>query len=52
MSYSSIVPCTAVARVQARLMIFTMCSVEKINGVIVGMCVDVYIFLVIIGGRA
>ena len=49
MSYSSIVPCTAVARVQARLMIFTMCSVEKINGVIVGMCVDVYIFLVIIG---
>ena len=34
MSYSSIVPCTAVVRVQARLMIFTMCSV--IYGVIVG----------------
>ena len=26
MSYSSIVPCTAVVRVQARLMIFTMCG--------------------------
>ena len=25
-SYSSIVPCTAVVRVQARLMIFTMCG--------------------------
>ena len=34
MSYSSIVPCTAVVRVQARLMIFTMCGV--VNGVIVG----------------
>ena len=34
MSYSSIVPCTAVVRVQARLIIFTMCGV--INGVIVG----------------
>ena len=34
MSYSSIVPCTAVVRVQARLMIFTMCGV--IYGVIVG----------------
>ena len=34
MSYSSIVPCTAVVRVQAKLMIFTMCGV--INGVIVG----------------
>ena len=33
-SYSSIVPCTAVIRVQARLMIFTMCGV--IYGVIVG----------------
>ena len=33
-SYSSIVPCTAVVRVQARLMIFTMCGV--IYGVIVG----------------
>ena len=33
MSYSSIVPCTAVVRVQARL-IFTMCGV--IYGVIVG----------------
>ena len=30
----SIVPCTAVVRVQARLMIFTMCGV--IYGVIVG----------------
>ena len=27
MSYSSIVPCTAVVRVLARLMIFTMCGV-------------------------
>ena len=27
MSYSSIVPCTAVVRVEARSMIFTMCSV-------------------------
>ena len=27
MSYSSIVPCTAVERVQARSMIFTMCGV-------------------------
>ena len=26
-SYSSIVPCTAVVRVQARFMIFTMCGV-------------------------
>ena len=34
LSYSSIVPCTAVVRVQARLMIFTMCGV--IYGVIVG----------------
>ena len=34
MSYSSIVPCTAVVRVQARLIIFTMCGV--VNGVIVG----------------
>ena len=34
MSYSSIAPCTAVVRVQARLMIFTMCGV--IYGVIVG----------------
>ena len=34
MSYSSIVPCTAVVRVQARLIMFTMCGV--INGVIVG----------------
>ena len=34
MSYSSIVPCTAVVRVQARLIIFTMCGV--IYGVIVG----------------
>ena len=34
MSYSSIVPCTAVVRVRARLMIFTMCGV--IYGVIVG----------------
>ena len=34
MSYSSIVRCTAVVRVQARLMIFTMCGV--IYGVIVG----------------
>ena len=34
MSYCSIVPCTAVVRVQARLMIFTMCGV--IYGVIVG----------------
>ena len=33
-SYSSIVPCTAVVRVQARLIIFTMCGV--IYGVIVG----------------
>ena len=33
-SYSSIVPCTAVVRVQARLMIFTMCGV--VYGVIVG----------------
>ena len=33
-SYSSIVPCTAVVRVQARLMIFTMCGV--IYGAIVG----------------
>ena len=33
-SYSSVVPCTAVVRVLARLMIFTMCGV--INGVIVG----------------
>ena len=38
MSYSSIVPCTAVVRVQARLMIFTMCGVicGVIYGVIVG----------------
>ena len=34
MSHSSIVPCTAVVRVQPRLIIFTMCGV--INGVIVG----------------
>ena len=34
MSYSSIVPCTVVVRVQARLMIFTMCGV--VYGVIVG----------------
>ena len=34
MSYSSIVPCIAVVRVQARLIIFTMC--EVIYGVIVG----------------
>ena len=34
MSYSSIVPCTAVVRVQARSMIFTMCGVDY--GVIVG----------------
>ena len=34
MSYSSIVPCTAVVRVQARLMISTICGV--IYGVIVG----------------
>ena len=34
MSYSSIVPCTAVVRVEARSMIFTMCVV--IYGVIVG----------------
>ena len=27
MSYSGIVPCTAVVRVEARLMIFTMCGV-------------------------
>ena len=33
-SYSSIVPCTAVVRVKARSMIFTMCGV--IYGVIVG----------------
>ena len=33
MSYSSIVPCTAVVRVQVRLIIFTMCGV--IYGVIV-----------------
>ena len=33
-SYSSIVPCTAVVRVQARLMIFTLCGV--IYGVLVG----------------
>ena len=33
-SYSSIVPCTTVVRVQARSMIFTMCGV--IYGVIVG----------------
>ena len=35
MSYSSMVPCTAVVRVQARLMIFTMCGVVY-YGVIVG----------------
>ena len=34
MCYSSIVPCTAVIRVQARLIIFTMYGV--IYGVIVG----------------
>ena len=34
MSYSSIVLCTAVVRVEARSMIFTMCGV--IYGVIVG----------------
>ena len=34
MSYSSIVPCTAVVRVQARSMIFTMCGV--VYGVVVG----------------
>ena len=34
MSYSSIVPCTAIVRVQARLMIFTTCGV--IYGIIVG----------------
>ena len=34
-SYSSIVPCTAVVRVQARLMIFTMC------GVICGVIIDI-----------
>ena len=34
MSYSSIVPCTVVVRVQARSMIFTVCGV--IYGVIVG----------------
>ena len=33
-SYSSIVPCIAVVRAQARLMIFTMCGV--VYGVIVG----------------
>ena len=33
-SYSSIVPCTAVVRVQARSMIFTMCG--AVYGVIVG----------------
>ena len=39
MSYSSVVPCTAVVRVQARLMIFTMCGV--VNGVIVGSLIGV-----------
>ena len=39
MSYSSIVPCTAVVRVQARLIIFTMCGV--IYGVIVGSLIGV-----------
>ena len=39
MSYSRIVPYTAVVRVQARLMIFTMCGV--VNGVIVGSCIRV-----------
>ena len=34
MSYSGIVPCTAVVRVEAKSMIFTMCGV--IYGVIVG----------------
>ena len=33
-SYSSIVPCTAVVRVHARVMIFIMCGV--VYGVIVG----------------
>ena len=39
MSYSSIVPCTAVVRVQARLMTFTMCGV--VNGVIEGSRISV-----------
>ena len=39
MSYSSIVPCTAVVRVQSRLMIFTKCGV--IYGVIVGIRIRV-----------
>ena len=30
MSYSSIVPCTAVVRVQARLMIFTTCGTPSL----------------------
>ena len=34
MSYTSVVPCTAVVRVEARSMIFTKCGV--IYGVIVG----------------
>ena len=41
MSYSSIVPCTAVVRVQARSMIFTMCGV--IYDVIVGSRIRVVI---------
>ena len=39
MSYSSIVPCTAVVRVQAGLVIFTMCGV--FYGVIVGSLIGV-----------
>ena len=38
-SYSSIVPCTAVVRVQARLIIFTTCGV--IYSVIVGSLIRV-----------
>ena len=41
MSYSSIVPCTAVVRIQARLIIFTMCGV--IYGVVVGSRIGVVI---------
>ena len=40
-SYSSIVPCTAVVRVQERLIIFTMCGV--VYGVIVGSRIGVVI---------
>ena len=31
MSYSSIVPCTAVVRVEARSMIFTMCGIFSLH---------------------